>query len=436
MDSKKRVLVVFPTEWDVRQLAACSESWKSRYEVEFAQPSDEDCSWDFDVPSFIHRIVEEKRTVIDGVFSSSDYPGATTAAAIATRLGLPGPRPADVIRASHKYYSRIVQSESAPTETPWFALVDPRLPAGGPPGIRFPCFLKPVKGAFSVMSQKIDNASELEAFLARPAVIEFLSGYVFIFNRLVSELTDFEINGSFFLAEELLKGKQVTLEGFVTSSGLARLGIVDSVCHARTKSFVRFDYPTNLPRRVQERMWEVAESVIQGLGLVNTLFNVEFMYHAEQDRLSIVEVNPRMCGQFADLYEKVDGVNSYEVAVLLASGQSPSVPRREGAYRVAASFPLRIFEPSRVVRAPSVDEISAAESMFEKTLVWPECSTGDSLDDFESIEDGKSARYAIVNVGADSYDGLFARVDEVKNALDYRFEICPPRTRPRGSNSA
>ncbi|HXV61040.1 MAG TPA: ATP-grasp domain-containing protein [Vicinamibacteria bacterium] len=436
MESKKRVLVAFPTEWDVRQLAACRESWESRYEVEFAQPSDEECSWDFDVPGFIRRTVEEKRTRIRGVFSSSDYPGATAAAAIATGLGLPGPRPADVIRASHKYYSRIVQREAAPTATPWFALVDPALPEGEPPGIGFPCFLKPVKGAFSVMSKKIDDASELEAFLARPAVIEFLSDYVFIFNRLVSELTDFEINGSYFIAEELLKGKQVTLEGFVGSRGVVRLGIVDSVRHPKTKSFVRFEYPTNLPRRVQERMWEVAESVIERLGLVNTLFNVEFMYHAERDRVSIVEVNPRMCGQFADLYEKVDGVNSYEIALLLASGQSPSVPQLEGAYRVAASFPLRIFEPSRVVHAPSADEIAAAESKFEKTLVWSECATGDALDDFESIEDGKSARYAIVNLGADKHERLLARFDEVKNALGYRFETCPPRTRPKSSDSA
>jgi hypothetical protein len=44
-----RVLVVFPTAWDVRQLAACRDAWSADYAVELAAPTDEDCDDDFDV---------------------------------------------------------------------------------------------------------------------------------------------------------------------------------------------------------------------------------------------------------------------------------------------------------------------------------------------------------------------------------------------------
>ena len=41
------------------------------------------------------------------------------------------------------------------------------------------------------------------------------------------------------------------------------------------------------------------------------MFNIEMMYDAATDRIGIIEINPRMASQFADLYEKVDGTNSY-----------------------------------------------------------------------------------------------------------------------------
>jgi ATP-grasp domain len=425
--TSKRVLVVFPTAWDEKQLKVLPAPVTDRYQTELSSPADHDCAWNYDVLGFIEEQVrahEGPDGRIDGVLSSSDYPGATVAGAIAARLGLPGTEPERVIRCSHKYYSRIEQREAAPEATPWFELVDPRLARGGLASERlsFPCFIKPVKGAFSVMSETIDSIEELDAFLARPSVAEFLSGYVHIFNQLVSTFTRLEADGSFFLLEGLLKGKQVTLEGFATENDVQVLGIVDSVRQQRTKSFVRFDYPSSLSRRVQTRMEDIAVRVIRRLGLRHTLFNIEMTYDLRRDRIFIVEVNPRMCGQFADLYEKVDGTNGYEVALALAVGERP-VPRKgAGRYRCASSFPLRIFQPSRVVKAPSPEAIAAAEDLYPGTLVWPECEVNDTLDDFETLEDGKSARFGVVNLGAPDRESIQHRFEEVRRTLDYRFQ--------------
>lgn len=420
-NTRKRVLVVFPTAWDEGQIHRLGARVADRFDIELAEPSDHDWTWDFDVLGFIEERVRQNQGQLDGVLSSSDYPGATVAGAIATGLGLPGSDPERVIRCSHKYYSRIEQREAAPEATPWFQLIDPRLPRGGAQSLEFPCFIKPVKGAFSVMAERLDSWRDLEAFLARPAVAEFLSYYVSVFNRLVGSLTGFDIDGSFFLVEGLLKGKQVTLEGFVTEDEVGILGIVDSVRHQKTKSFVRFDYPTSLTHRVQARMADIAVRVVRRLGLRHTLFNIEMTYDVRRDRIFIVEVNPRMCGQFADLYEKVDGTNGYEVALALAVGERPVVRKGAGRYRCASSYPLRIFQPSNVVKAPSAEEIAAAERLYPGTLIWPECSQNDALDDFETLEDGKSARYGIVNLGAPDRETIQHRFEELRRALDYRF---------------
>jgi biotin carboxylase len=417
---RKKVAVVFPTAWDEKHFRA-ERAVEARFEVELKRPADHECRWDYDVLQYIEDQVEAGAG-LSGVFSSSDYPGAIAASAIAERLGLPGTLPPAILRSSHKYYSRRAQREAAPDATPWFRLLDPGKLRGGVEELRFPCFVKPVKGAFSVMSRRLDSWGDLEEFLARPALASFLHQYQFMFNRLVRSLSDLELDGSYLLAEDLLKGRQVTVEGYARGDSVEILGIVDSVRHPGTRSFVRFDFPSTLSRRVQARMREVAVHVAARLGLRHTLFNIEMMYDFRRDRVFIIEVNPRMCGQFADLYQKVDGRSGYDVALSLAVGEPPPEKRPNPRFRVASSFPLRVFDPVRVVEAPTEERIAAVESEFEGTRIWSEVAQGDRLEDFESLEDGRSFRYAVVNLAARDRDGLFLRFEEVRQALGYRFD--------------
>ncbi|MGI9038675.1 MAG: ATP-grasp domain-containing protein [Gemmatimonadota bacterium] len=417
----KRILFVFPTSWDRKQLEACRSGWESRYEVLYAEPSDEDCPWDLDPRAWLDEADAAWRGRIDGVTSSSDYPGATLAAALARRLELPGAPPEAVLRASHKYYSRRAQEEAVPKATPVYDLVPGSSPVERDPRTGYPCFVKPIKGAFSIMSGKVRSRAELDAFLDRPAAQEFLAEYVLVFNRLVAELTDFELDGRHFLAEEFLHGHQVTVDGWVSGGEVGILGIVDSVMHPDVPSFARFDYPSVRRPEIQETMSDVARRVVQHLGLDHTLFNVEMIYEPVSDRVCIIEINPRLCGQFADLYAKVDGTSGYEVALAVAAGDPVAVPRGRGAARMASSFPLRSFRPAIVRRAPDAAAVSAAEGLYPGTLIWMECCEGSELTDFEA-EDGWSCRYAVINLGGDSRADLQARLGATVERLGIELE--------------
>lgn len=419
---KRRVLIVFPTNWDRKQFQSCRHSWADRYELIFAEPTDEDCPWDYDIMGFIDRAVQAYSGKIDGVMSSSDYPGATVAGAIASRLGLPGSRPENIIGASHKYYSRLVQRRATPEATPPFELVDPLDPDPHLDALGYPCFIKPVKGAFSVMSRRIRSEGELKEFLQRPAVREFCTHYVALFNQMVGALTDFEVDGRHFLVEGLLRGHQATVEGFVHGTRSRILGIVDSIQHPETGSFVRFDYPSGLPLPIRERMEAIAGSVVGALGLEDTFFNIEMIHDQETDRIGIIEVNPRICGQFADLYEKVDGASSVQLALDLAVGDEPTLVTGAGQFTHASSHPLRIFQPMRVVHAPDRDAIGEVEAEFAGTLVWVECETGQTLQDFERSEDGQSCRYGIINVGGRSAMDVETRLTRILARLGIRLE--------------
>jgi hypothetical protein len=173
-------------------------------------------------------------------------------------------------------------------------------------------------------------------------------------------------------------------------------------------------------------MADVARRVVAELGLDRTLFNIEMTWDAATDRIAIVEVNPRLCGQFADLYQKVDGASGYEVALALATGGDPRPQRGAGPYAAAASFPLRVFAPARVTAAPDAAALARAEALHPGTLVWSECAPGDALADFDVDEDGASHRYAVVNLGGAGRGELDARLAEVRDALGYAMAPLAP----------
>ncbi len=413
----QKVLIPFPTEWDRRHLEGCPR-WAERFDVIFGEPADEDCRDDFDVPAYVERVAAELAGKIAGVFSSSDYPGAAAAAAIAERLALPGPSTAAVLAAAHKLRCREIGRAAVPEATPPFARVDPDRPESP----FYPCFVKPAKGAFSRLTGRVENGDELRAFLARPAVESFRSSYLRIFDEILREWSDIRVSGGDFVAEGLIDGRLVTLEGFVVDGRMTTLGITDSITDPSTGSFLRFDYPSSLPDDVQARVRDVAERLVVAIGLERTMFNVELFVRPDNGKISVVEVNPRMCGQFADLYEKVDGRNGYEIALALAVGDVPVLPRGEGRYAAASSFPMRVFEPVRVARCPDEARVRDAESKRPGTMVWIECAPGQVLLDDDAVEDGRSVRYAVVNVGGADLDDVVRAKETVEHALAFRVE--------------
>jgi biotin carboxylase len=428
---KKRILIVCPNSWDEAQLGAARPGLEHAYELLFHGEDAEHDPASFPLLSFVAEVVERYRGRIDGVASSSDYPGCLVAAAVAQELGLPGPAPEALLRCSHKYFSRVAQQESVREATPRFALLDPRRLDRHAPGLAFPCFVKPVKSWFSVLAQPVGSFEELQAFAARPDVQAHLSGFVAPLNQFMARYSSLTLNGSYLLAEELLHGDQVTLEGFVSGREVVVTGIVDSVMFPGTISFQRFDYPSRLDRAVQERMIEIGRRVMRHIGLDSSLFNVELFHDRATGRITIIEINPRMVGQFADLMEMVNGTNTYEVLLAVAAGERPAVRRARGRFEVAASFPLRAFEDRRVLRVPGAARLAEVRRRHPVSVVKVYCRPGHWLSE-EGQSDGLTHRYGVVNMGGQRLESMLAEFAEVERELGFAFEaLAPPGSRRR-----
>jgi hypothetical protein len=415
----KKVLVVLPTSWDQKQLAACRSGWCDRYEIVFDPIVDAGLRFDFDSIAHAQELIRAYGD-IDGVLSSGDYPGATLSSVIASELGLPGSSTRALLASAHKYHSRIEQAAVAPEATPAFDLIDPANLR--PPSTGFPCFVKPVKGSFSMFARRVDSADELAQFLAEPAVSEYVDYYLKMFDRLVAHFTNLPHGRGWFIAEELLSGEQVTVEGWVHEGEPEVFGIVDSIMDPTRRSFLRFDYPSALPREVRARMIDIVCRVVRRLELRDGLFNAEMMWDPKTDRVSIIEINPRISGQTADLFLRVDGTSSFEMALDVYTGTRPKVVPRGGRFGCASSHPLRIFEPMEVVRSPSQAEVRAVEERHPEVLVWNECVAGERLVDFSS-EDGVSSRYAVINIAGRDPEDRQRKLEQVRAELDWQFSL-------------
>jgi len=398
------ILVVQPTERDEANLA--DESIRSRFRL---LPGDEPAPGADPADTLEHLVGVARDEGVDGVLGSRDR-SMHLAVRVTDRLGLPGPSPRAFMRCHDKLESRRWQRRLVPEATPEFAALDPDGAVdGGSPPLDYPFFLKPITGHLSQLAFRIENPAQLASALAR--VREQVDAVTWFDRRL--EPGAYRL----LLAEELLRGRQFTLEGFMKDGELTTVGVTDSIMHPNGISFERFEYPSVLPAPVQARMADVAERLMRGLEFDGSLFNVEFFLTAD-DRLLIIEVNGRMASQFGPLVRAVHGVSTFEVQLELVAGRTPDLAPPRGDM-VAASFVLRSYLPDAVVE--SVPDPAAVLDRFPHAQVELLVRSGQRLS--ENDDDVASHRLALVALAAPTREALLGRFEEAKALLP--FELRP-----------
>lgn len=364
----------------------------------------------------VDRLVQYAKThCVTAVVSTDDYPGSTLAAMVASRLGLPGTPVSADLSCQHKYLSRRVQQRVEPAMIPRFALIDD---SESPP-LPFPFFIKPVKSFCSVGAYRINDQEALRTYFPLASLPEAFFGPL---NTFLDVDGGTQVGNAHVLAEELLNGVQATFEGYMQGGRLYPLGIVDSIMFGDTLAFKRFDYPSSLPESVQERIESAAARIMVAKGFTHGLFNIEFCYDLKTEKIGIVEINPRMASQFADLYEKVDGFNTYAVLLALSLGESPILQSRAGPHAAASSCVLRQFEDAYVSQCPSEEEILSIDNLLPGTRVEIIAAPGECLS--QRMQDGCSFRYGIVNIGGRSRSDVLRKFALCKEKLTFELDKC------------
>jgi biotin carboxylase len=354
---------------------------------------------------------------IQGITASDDYPASLIAPIVAQSFKLPAPHPVRTTLCHHAYYARQAQQKYTPEAVPSFCIINPREPQLKNFNLGFPFLIKPVKARSSAFTNVVHNWHELRESISTN---RFPQEFVRQFNWFLRNYLPGEYDIDHLLAETFLEGSRVMLEGYVYKGEIEILGIIDAIMYQATMVVQRLEYPSSLEADIQERMAHIAKKCVAGIGLDNTLFSLELVYNSSTDTIHIVELNPYMNSQVADLFEKVDGFNTYTTLLQVATGTRPLIVRKKGVHQVAASFVLCTFQDAQVVKIPSEQQQAYVRSEFPDLRLEVLAHEGERL--YPHLQDGVSYRYGLINIGGTSREKLYASFERCKELLTFAFK--------------
>lgn len=381
----------------------------------------------FPIAEMIRRAEEQLKAfdgTIDALAGYMDFPVSTMLPILCKRFGVPSVSLEALLKCEHKYWARLCQSECVADHIPGFRAFDPFDDnALQSIGLGFPFFVKPIKSSGSRLGFRIETPEDFAEAIAQLRAEIGLIAEPFDHILQQADMPDevARIGGHYCLAEEIIGGRQCTVEGYSYNGAVHCFGIVDSIRFTQVLSFQSYQYPSDLPEGVQQRIRDVSERVIKHVGYDNAAFNIEYFWDEVLDKLWLLEINTRVSQSHSDVFEKVDGVSNQQVPIDLALGQEPRMPHREGRFPVAGKFFHRVFHgDARVERVPSREEIEAIQNDYPGTWILPQVEAGMYLSELTE-QDSYSYALAYVYLGARNREELRRHYQEILNRLHFEF---------------
>jgi hypothetical protein len=360
---------------------------------------------------------------IDAIASYFDFPGTLLVPIIAEKYGLPGPSVESMFKCEHKYWSRLEQSKVIDEHIPKFQAFDPfDEQAFEKLAMISPFWIKPIKSFRSYLAYRINGEAQFYEYMetVRRDVGFITTPFIELMKtfNMPEELASMPETC---IAESPITGHQCTLEGYVYNGRVVTYGVVDSIREGDRSSFGRYEYPSNLPQEIQFRMADVTRRAITQLGLDNGPFNAEYFYDQTADEVYLLEINPRISQSHSDIFEKVHGISHHSVMLSLALGEKPRTLGMDGEFNKAANCMLRTFEPGKVTKVPTRQEINILKKFIPGLEVNVQVRENVHLSDLKG-QDSYSFELANIFVGARDQRELVEKYHQVVDGLSFEIE--------------
>lgn len=365
----------------------------------------------------------------DAIIGHWDFPTTSFLPILRREFGLPTPTLESVLYTENKYWSRIAHEEAVPGVTPAFDHVDPFDDnAWDKLTLETPFWLKPNVAFSSFLGFRIDGPEQFADAIEtiREHIHLFAKPFDFVVDLCENRSALPEIgSGGTCIAEQLIGGRLCTLEGYVYNGEVVTYAILDSLRGSNNVSFLSYQYPSQLPNGIQNRMKHYAEVILKHIGMDQTPFNMEFFWDPDIDQIWLLEINPRISKSHCPILQMATGASHHEVAIDIAMGQRPNYPRDEGRFPMAAKFMPRVYGDALVTRVPSVDEIAAIKRHYPELIISPYVEEGMHLSDLHA-QDSYSYEIADLFIGGEDEEELHYKFRRIMADLDFRFsEVLP-----------
>lgn len=372
----------------------------------------------------LHDFQQKTNESIDAICGYMDFPVSTMLPLICKEFGTRSPSLESLLKCEHKYWSRVEQRKVIPDNIPEFVPFDPfDDEALAKIGLPYPFWIKPIKSSGSFLGFRINCEEDFHA--AIPQIREQINlisdPFNFILDQvgLPSEIA--EVGGSHCLAEGIISGRLCTQEGYSQNGGIESMGIVDSIRYENGVSFFRYEYPSTLPYKIQDRMQKITEKIIPAIGFDDSAFNIEYYWNRERDEIWLLEINTRISQSHSDVFQKVDGASNQAVTVDVALGRNPEFPNQRGEFPRAAKFFWRLFEDGIVKKVPTQEELERVEKEMPGTVIRPQVTPDMKLSE---LLEQDSYSYAVCHlfIGGEDQKELLDKYIRCQELLTFEVE--------------
>lgn len=376
-----------------------------------------------DMLELAEKQLREFKGPIDAIVGYTDFPVSTMVPILCEKLNVPGPSLESVLKCEHKYWSRLEQKKAIPEHIPAFTEFDPfDDQALDQISLEYPFWIKPIKSTASQLGFRINSRKD---FNRATGIIREKIGlfkpfdYLLDLIKLPPEIVS--VKSSHCVAEQIISGRQCTLEGYVHNKEVRTYGIIDSIREPNRTTFARYQYPSRLPQKVQEEMSRISERVMQQVGMDNSAFNLEFFWNEKKDKIWFLEINTRIPQSHSDLFVKVDGVSNHQVMLDVALNQDPWFPRRQGKFRVAGKFFIREYQDKLITGIPTKEDLEDLNNKIPGTMVDVQGKLGMKLSDIPE-QDSYSYASAFIYLGADSQKELLDKFKKCREMIRFQYQ--------------
>jgi D-alanine-D-alanine ligase-like ATP-grasp enzyme len=281
----------------------------------------------------------------------------------------------------------------------------------------FPLVVKPAYGASSAYVVKVENEEDL------------YSTYEYIRKNITTEIESALANGLDILVEEYIGGNEVDIDILLQNGKIKFYSITDNF-QTREPFFVETGdaIPSSLPAWEQRKLVELAEEVLEKMGIQNGC--IHFEAKTTKDGPVPIEVNLRMGGDYVHSFVKgAWGVDLIENAVKIACGiYIRHIPKPErplkflaGKYFIPdySGILAKLDIDEKLRKSPRLEEVSFYKKIGDPVLVPPEgyeflgwfTASGDNLiDTQDNIRDlEKDVTFEVARFNRDSFIGRTSR---------------------------
>ncbi|MBP9759460.1 ATP-grasp domain-containing protein [Candidatus Dojkabacteria bacterium] len=285
--------------------------------------------------------------------------------------------------------------------------------------LHFPIVLKPAYGSLTAMVVKVESPDELEKV------------YNYIVRNISTEVETALNDGLNIFAEEYIDGDEVDID-MILQNGKLKLAIVsDNFDKSRDKFFLDVGQvtPSNLPEEQQQEIVDMAELILEKIGIFNGCVHFEAKYSSNGP--VPLEANLRMGGDYVYSYIKSAwNVDLISLSAKVATGEYIHSHRNIEPKKyvigkdISSEFSGIISELSitdELEEFPFVEDMQMYKEIGDATLVPPE--------GFETL--------GWVTVSGQSYPDANDNLTQVLDNIDFsvaKFDYKSFSGRNRGEN--